>query len=158
MRKHEFKKSKDKGTEPRNQKTCKALNQLGERVKHGEGDNNLHGSTTRSEKNSDFVPTAHDGSQNHPKFKVHGGGNKKSCSEQCSVSENAKHRHSRLPQDLGHSCITRNACSTGHCKIKSNKFNELTEKKPVHVGKHKKQLATSNMWEVTVNVQRTVQT
>ena len=45
------------------------------------------------------------------------------------TSENAKHRHSRLPQDLGHSCRTGNACSTGLGKIKSNKFNELNEKK-----------------------------
>ena len=38
----------------------------------------------------------------------------------------------------------------------TNSVNFLN-KKAVHVGIHKKQLATNNMWEVTDNVQRTVQ-
>ena len=133
----------DKGTEPRNQKkTRKALNQLGERVKHDEGDNNLHGSTTRSGKNKFLFPrhTTVPKIITSSKYTVVATRDLDQSSAQFLRTPNTVtqvcHKILATHGELG----TRVQQDT--TRSKSNKFKEFNEKSG-HVGKHKKQLATA---------------
>ena len=68
-----------------------------------------------------LVPTAHDGSQKHQKFKVQGG-SKRDLDQSSAHTVAGKHRHSRLPQERGLTWRTRNAGAQRGQQVIGNEF------------------------------------